>query len=271
MEELSKYLPTIIQFGKNICLALVIFIIGRFIIKTVLKISKKFFENSRIDNSVSKFLIQLIRFGLYGILLIIILDKVGVQTTSFVAVLGTASLAFGLSLQGSLANLAGGVLILIVKPFTSGDYIIVDDCKQEGFVEHIDIFYTHIVTPDNKAIVIPNGTLTNVSLTNCSAFEFRRLELEFGVSYDTDIKKAKNVIENVLKNDNDIKQDKEIFVYVKELEASQVTLGMWAYVSSKDYLKIKYKVTEEIKTALDENSIEIPYNHLVIESINKKR
>jgi small conductance mechanosensitive channel len=192
------------------------------------------------------------------------LDTVGIKTTSFVAVLGTASLAVGLSLQGSLSNFAGGVLILMLKPFKVGDYIIDSSDGKEGTVTKIDLFYTTLITPDNKKTVIPNGSLSNTSLTNVTAFETRRVDFEIGISYSADISKAKSIIEETAKANELVLKDKEIFVFVSNLDSSQVTMGIRVWTNTSDYWTVKFELTEAVKKALDENNIEIPFNQLVV-------
>ena len=157
IQSLEKYLPKIIAFGINVCIAIAIFAVGKIVIGILMKIVKKFFKRANIEISVQKFLISLIRAILYFILFIILCNQVGIQTTSFVALLSTASLTIGLALQGSFSNFAGGVLILLIKPFKVGDYIVDGSSGTEGTVQKIDLFYTMIVTPDNKLITIPNG------------------------------------------------------------------------------------------------------------------
>lgn len=264
IEQLKNLVPSLIKFGINIIIALIIFWIGKVLINIVLKICKSFFERTKMEVSVSKFLTSLIKVGLYIVLISILLETVGIKTTSFVAVLGTASLAIGLSIQGSLSNFAGGVLILILKPFTVGDYIIESGSGKEGTVYKIDLFYTTLITPDNKKTVIPNGNLSNTSLTNVTAFDTRRVDFEIGISYDSDIKKAKEILEETAKKNDLVIKDKEIFSYVANLEASQITLGLRVWTKTSDYWTVKFDLTETIKSELDANNIEIPFNQLVV-------
>ena len=217
-----------------------------------------------MEVSVSKFLNSLIKVGLYIVLISVLLETVGIKTTSFVAVLGTASLAIGLSIQGSLSNFAGGVLILILKPFVVGDYIIESGSGKEGTVYKIDLFYTTLITLDNKKTVIPNGNLSNTSLTNVTAFDTRRVDFEIGISYDSDIKKAREILEETAKKNDLVIKDKEIFSYVANLDASQVTLGLRVWAKTSDYWTVKFDLTEAIKNELDANNIEIPFNQLVV-------
>lgn len=264
VEQLKNLVPSLIKFGINVIIALIIFWIGKVLINIVLKICKRFFERTKMEVSVSKFLNSLIKVGLYIVLISVLLETVGIKTTSFVAVLGTASLAIGLSIQGSLSNFAGGVLILILKPFAVGDYIIESGSGKEGTVYKIDLFYTTLITPDNKKTVIPNGNLSNTSLTNVTAFDTRRVDFEIGISYDADIKKAREIIEETAKKNDLVIKDKEIFSYVANLDASQVTLGLRVWAKTSDYWTVKFDLTEAIKNELDANNIEIPFNQLVV-------
>lgn len=264
VEQLKNLVPSLIKFGINVIIALIIFWIGKVLINIVLKICKRFFERTKMEVSVSKFLNSLIKVGLYIVLISVLLETVGIKTTSFVAVLGTASLAIGLSIQGSLSNFAGGVLILILKPFAVGDYIIESGSGKEGTVYKIDLFYTTLITPDNKKTVIPNGNLSNTSLTNVTAFDTRRVDFEIGISYDSDIKKSKEILEETAKKNDLVIKDKEIFSYVANLDASQVTLGLRVWAKTSDYWTVKFDLTEAIKNELDANNIEIPFNQLVV-------
>lgn len=264
IEQIKNLIPSIIKLGINIIIALIIFWVGKLLINMLLKICKRFFERSRIEVSVSKFLTSLIKVGLYLVLICVLLETVGIKTTSFVAVLGTASLAIGLSIQGSLSNFAGGVLILILKPFVVGDYIVESASGKEGTVQKIDLFYTTLITPDNKKTVIPNGNLSNTSLTNVTAFDTRRVDFEIGISYDTDIKKARTIMEEAAEKNDLVIKDKEIFSYVSNLDASQVTLGLRVWAKTSDYWTVKFDLTETIKEQFDKNNIEIPFNQLVV-------
>lgn len=264
VQHLKDFLPSIISFGINVIIALVIYWVGRIIIKLLLKICKKFFDRTKLEISVSRFLLSLIKTVLHVILILVVLDTVGIKTTSFIAVLGTAGLAIGLALQGSLSNFAGGVLILLLKPFKVGDYIIEQSGGKEGTVSKIDLFYTTLITVDNKITVIPNGILSNSSLTNVTALDTRRVDFQVGISYDSDISKAKEVMENAARENELVLKDKEIFVFVSDLDSSQVTMGLRVWTNTSDYWTVKFALTEDIKNKLDKNGIEIPFNQLVV-------
>lgn len=264
LETVEGYIPKVFDFAVNIVLAIVIFFVGKIIIKYILKFCRKFFEKARMEISIQRFLDSLIKVVLYVVLIVMICDKVGIDTASFIAVLGTLGLTVGLALQGSLSNFAGGVLILMLKPFRVGDYIVDNGTGREGTVEKIDLFYTKLITPDNKAISIPNGSLSNSSITNVTEFDKRRVDIAFGIGYADDIEKAKAVIFDVAAKDEAVLRDPEIAVIVTELAASQVTITVRAWCKTADYWSVYFRLMENVKNALDSNGIEIPFNQLQV-------
>jgi small conductance mechanosensitive channel len=259
VQYVQDNIPNMIGFGLKVIIALVVFFIGRIIIKWIRNIVRRSIERSNADKGVEQFIDSLLKFGLYALLIFSIAAKLGVDTTSVAALVASGGVAIGLALQGSLSNFAGGVLILLLKPFEVGDYIIEDTNGNEGFVTEIQIFYTKLSTIDNKNIVIPNGLLTNNSLTNASAKHERRLDLKVSIAYEADLKKAKSVIEQVIRTDKSVMLDKELLVFVDELAESGVIIGTRAWVTNEDYWPAKWRMLENIKLALDENGIEIPY------------
>lgn len=261
-ETVESYLPKVLEFGLRVVLAIVILIVGKVIIGFIMKFLKKIFDKGRMDISVKKFLLSLARALLYFVLVIIICNEVGIDTTSFIALLGTAGLALGLALQGSLSNFAGGVLILLLRPFSVGDYIIDEGSGKEGTVEKIDLFYTYLYTADNKSVIIPNGNLTNSTITNVSAQDKRRVDIEVGISYNANMADAKRVIEDLMVKEERILHEEQNVVVIKELAASQVTVLMRAWVKTGDYWGVYFDMTEKIKNGLDEAGIEIPFNQL---------
>ena len=257
-----------LRLGIRVLLAVVAFVIGTQLIRIIRKIVKKSMQHAKAETGVIQFMDSFIRAVLYVLLAFMIAGSFGLDAASIVAIVGSAGVAIGLALQGSLSNFAGGVLILLLKPFKVGDYIIEDTNKNEGTVREIQIFYTKLATPDNKIIVLPNGNLANVSLTNVSACEKRRMDIWVGISYQADIRYAKQVITDVLRNDEDTLKDEEMFVYVHELGDSSVILGIRCWFLSEDYWTGKWRVTEEVKYALDENGIGIPYPQMDIHMKN---
>jgi len=270
IHSLEKYLPKIIAFGINVCIAIAIFAVGKIVIGILMKIVKKFFKRANIEISVQKFLISLVRAILYFILFIILCNQVGIQTTSFVALLSTASLTIGLALQGSFSNFAGGVLILLIKPFKVGDYIVDGSSGTEGTVQKIDLFYTMIVTPDNKLITIPNGNLSNTHITNASAFEKRRVDITVGVSYESDMELAKQTVRFVGMQEPARLVEEDVFVGIKALAESEVTIVLRVWVKTEDYWNAYFRMNEELKKELDKAGIEIPYNQLDVHVTQKE-
>lgn len=262
----DKVLDTVIEyairFGKNILIALIVYFIASRLIKWVLKLTTKALNKGKIEPIVVKFIYSIIKVGLYVLLFIAIVSILGIPTTTFVTLFGTVTLSVGLALQGSLANFAGGVLILIFKPFKVGDYIVA--CGDEGTVVGIDVFYTKLATVDNKMIVIPNGTLANSSVKNVSAMDIRRVDVQVGISYESDITAAKKVLMGIIDKNDNILRDKPVNVFVASLDASQVTLETRVWVSADKYWDTKWALTEQYKLALDEAGIEIPFNQLSV-------
>lgn len=264
VDYFTSHVNTFINFGINILIALVIFGIGKLLISLVLKMTNRFFIRTGTEEGVRKFLLSLFKTIMYVILIIIVCDRIGIETSSFIAVIGSAGLALGLSLQGSLANFAGGILILVIKPFVVGDYIIDGGSGKEGTVSKIDLFYTHLTTPDNKKIVIPNGSITNNNLTNVTSFDKRRIDISVGIGYSSDIKLSKSILENVAKSHDKVLKDSEIFVFVASLDESQVTLGLRVWANTEDYWTTYFDLNEMIKLEFDKNGIEIPFKQLDI-------
>ena len=256
---IESILPNMLDFCFNVVLAVIVYLIGSRIIKAILKINKRWADRKEIDKGVKQFIHAFIKGALYVLLIFIILTLFGVTTASVVAVLGSAGLTLGLALQGSLSNFAGGVMILLMKPFKVGDYVIEDTNKNEGTVEEISLFYTRLKTIDNKSIVIPNGTLANNSMTNVTAAEKRRLDLTVGISYQADIRQAKEVLNQVILNEPACLLEEETKVFVSELADSCVIMGIRILVKTEEYWDAKWRMNENIKYALDENEIEIPY------------
>ena len=277
VEEVSKLaeyvggkIPGLIDFAIGVVLALVVFFVGTKLIKWVRKIIKLSLEKGNVDKGVRQFVDSMVKFGLYALLIFSIGSKFGLDTTSVAAALASCGVAIGLALQGSLSNFAGGVLILILKPFVVGDYIIEDNKGREGTVKEIQLFYTKLLTVDNKTVVIPNGSLANTSLTNVTAQDKRRVDLSVGISYDADLKKAKQLIEDLLRKDEDVLQNEDITVFVDSLGDSAVVIGARGWVKKEAYWTTKWRITENIKLTFDENGIEIPFNQVVVHTKKQK-
>ena len=257
-------MPGILNFAIDVILAFVVFLIGTRIVKWVVKLLKKSMERANAEQGVVTFVGSVVRYVLYFVLILMILSHFGVTASSVIAVLGSAGLTLGLALQGSLSNLAGGVLILLLKPFVVGDYIIENADKQEGTVAEITIFYTKLLTVDNKAIMIPNGTLSNTSIVNVTAMNKRRLDLRFSVAYDSDIQKVKEILSRVAIGDVAVLKNEDSSVFVSELKESCIEMGARCWVKTEDYWTAKWRITENIKTEFDKEGICIPFPQMEI-------
>ena len=258
-EYLQNAMPGLISFLIQLVIAIVILLIGSKIIKMITKMLRRSLERGSAEAGVISFVCSLTKYVLYFLLIMMILSGFGVTTGSVVALLGSAGFTLGLALQGSLANFAGGVLILILKPFKVGDYIIESAGGNEGTVVGITIFYTKLNTVDNKQILIPNGSLSNTTIVNVSAMENRKLDLRIGVSYEANLAKTKEVLRQVVDANELILKDEPIDIFVSELGESSVEMGVRVWVKNEDYWTIRWKMTEDIKNALDANEISIPY------------
>ncbi|MCM1087390.1 MAG: mechanosensitive ion channel family protein [Muribaculaceae bacterium] len=262
---IESYLQTLpekaLHFGIRVLLALIALFIGMQLIKLIRKIFRKSMERSHADVGVMQFLDSFIKTALYVLLGFMIASGFGLDAASVVALLGSVGVAIGLAIQGSLSNFAGGVLILLLKPFKIGDYIITVD-QNQGTVTEIQLFYTKLTTADNRMIVIPNGELSNSSMTNVSAMPRRRIDISVGISYRADIKEARKIIMKLLEADEGVLQEEEKVVFVDMLGESAVILGVRFHTATENYWETKWRVQENIKYALDEGGIEIPYNQL---------
>lgn len=262
----QEYLNTLPQkalnLGIRVLLALLFFLIGMQIIKIIRRIVKKSLSRANADVGVIQFLDSLIKAVLYIILIFMIASGFGLDATSVVAVVGSAGVAVGLALQGSLSNFAGGVLILLLKPFKVGDYIKEDNKGNEGTVTEIELFYTKLTTPDEKVVILPNGSLANSSLTNFTQTQTRRLDIIVGISYEADLKKAKELALVCLEDEPAILKDCEHSVFVSDLGDSAVLLTLRGYVDNQDYWTCRSRILESVKLCFDENEITIPYQQV---------
>lgn len=251
--------PDILNFAFQVVIAFIVYMIGSKFIRFAVRMLRVSMEKKGTDEGVKQFLTQLVKYALYIVLVFTLMGLFGIATTSLVAVLGSAGVAVGLALQGSLSNLAGGVLILLLKPFRVGDYIIQNGSGNEGTVTEISIFYTKLMTGDNKVIMVPNGALSNGSLTNVSDEMTRRVDISVGISYDADIKTAKEVLFSVAQGDEARVPEQDAVVFVDSLGDSAVNMGVRIWVASENYWTAKWRLTENVKYALDDAKISIPY------------
>lgn len=259
-EMLEGYIPTLVDGILRLALAFVLFWIGRRIITWLVRLCDRTFERQGMELTVRRFLRNVLTALGYLILLMILLQLVGIAVTSLAAVFASAGVAIGLAMQGSLANFAGGLLILLMKPFVIGDYIIQGDC--EGTVREIGLVYTRLQTPDNRRVMIPNGKLADSSLINVTANPTRRLDITVGIGYGSDLRLAKELLQKLGEKDPARLQEQDVQVFVSELSDSSVDLGLRLWVASEDYWAAKWRLTEEIKLAFDEAGVEIPFRQV---------
>tara|TARA_B100001142_G_scaffold221872_1_gene220012 strand:- start:4175 stop:5002 length:828 start_codon:yes stop_codon:yes gene_type:complete len=245
------------SFGISLFIALCILVIGRQVIKIVIKVISSALERSNTEDTVRIFVTNLLNTLLMIVVFIAAINQLGIETTSIIAVLGAAGLAIGLALQGSLANFAAGILIVIYRPYKVGDYIQADN--HLGTVNDIQIFSTVLRTPDNKLVVVPNGSIMNGSIVNFSNQDTRRIDMVIGCGYEDDIDKVKAVLTDIVAKDDRVLSDPKTRIAVSELADSSVNFIVRPWVKNPDYLDVMYSLTEEIKKRFDEEGISIPY------------
>ena len=262
METLKKLYPFFLALAYDIAIVVITLFIASQVIRFFSKMLDKFLKRINIDIAVRRFLLSTLKVALYALVILGLAERIGVSSASIVAILGSAGVAIGLAWQGSLSNFAGGMIILFSHPFSRGDYIITP--KAEGIVDTIGIIYTVLLTPDNKRISIPNGALANDVITNVTANDIRRIDIKVGVSYNTDIRKAKKLIKEAFDENGLILKNNDIVSYVDDLASSAVMLGGMAWCKTGDYLTAKWAIVEEIKIKFDKNGIEIPYDQLEV-------
>lgn len=261
-EYLNELPSKALNVGIRVVLAALVFFIGIWIIKLIRKIVNKSMKKASADAGVAGFIDSFLKAALYILLIFLIASYLGVDAASIIAIVGSAGVAIGLALQGSLSNLAGGVLILLLKPFKIGDYIVDNSTGKEGTVKEIQIFYTKLITFDNQMVVLPNGNLANSAITNVTKESTRRIDIPVGISYNSDIKAAKDALIELLNNDAEVLQDNEKSIAVTNLGASSVDLNVRFWVKTSDYWSAKFRITENIKTALDMAGVRIPYQQI---------
>ena len=270
-EEVNRFvaffngkIPALLDFGLKLAIAGIIFFIGSKVISILLKILKRSFRRVQMEEGSVHFMDSLVKALLYIVLVAGLATYLGVKEASIAALLCSMGVGIVFALKESLSNLAGGFILLIMKPFTVGDYIIEDGHGNEGTVEKIDLFYTYLLTPDHRTVSVPNGVLSNTSLTNISMQEKRQIREIVGISYEADIRSAKEIIERVLCSDEGVLKTEPTEVFVNNLGESSVDLGWRVWVRPDDYFAVKWRITESIKYALDEAEIEIPYRQMVV-------
>ena len=261
--------PVLLNFIINAAIALLMLLVGWKAISVFRRWCIGSMDRLKVDHTVSVFLSSCISVVLFGLLIFAAADLVGISSASLLALIGSAGIAISLALQSSLSNFAGGVMILMLKPFVTGDYII---CQSgEGTVANIGLIYTTLITVDNRQVVIPNGILSGAPLTNVTAQDKRRLIISVGIGYSSDLKKAKDIMEGLLREKPEILKDEAMEVYVDSLGSSSIILTARGWTKTEDYWRTKWALTEAVKYAFDEAGIEIPYNKLDVNVKEKGR
>lgn len=261
MENINQYLSTaqeiITEFGLNLIAAIIIFVLGQWAAGMIRGIVKRMMARRGVDVTLISFTSMLVYYAVLAFVIVAALNRLGIQTASFIAVLGAAGLAIGLALQGSLSNFAAGVLMLIFRPFKVGDFI--EGGGTMGTVEEIQLFTTKLATPDNRVVIVPNGSLNNGNITNFSARDKRRMDMQFGIGYSDDINKAKQVILDELQKETRLLKDPAPVIGLLELADSSVNLAVRPWVRTADYWDVFFDLQENIKKRLDAEGINIPF------------
>ena len=260
----EETLNKILHLGIKIVIAVAVLLVGIYVIRFLMGRIRKHFKRIGIEDGVAQFICSVIRFALYFVLVLSIISAFGVATTSIVAILGSSGLTLGLALQGSLSNFAGGVLILLQKPFVVGDYIREDTHGNEGTVSRISMIYTRLTTVANNTVVIPNAVLANSSLVNYTAAGERKADISVGISYSSDLKKAKEVLFNIADKDERIIKAQGINVFVRELADSSVNIGVRFFTRAEDYWQTYWDFLEKAKLEFDKAGIVIPFPQVTV-------
>lgn len=263
-QSLDKILDGLLNLGGRILFVVLTLFIGYWLVKWVNRLVKKALNKFDVEPGTVGFLASIVSVMLYIVLGFVVAGTFGVDAASIVAILGSAGVAIGLAIQGSLSNLAGGILIILLKPFKVGDYIIEDNKGNAGTVTEISLFYTKLQTVDERTVVLPNGTLANTSLTNVSQTPNRMLELKFGVAYEADWKGAMGIVAEAFKTDEACINPSEVEVYIDELGGSAIVLGGRCYVKNEEYRFTKQRILETVLNRFSEEGIEIPYQKFVV-------
>ncbi|MDO9619779.1 MAG: mechanosensitive ion channel [Pseudomonas sp.] len=265
VEQLVKmseaWLPVVLEYSGKLTLAVITLLIGWWLISKLTNSIGRLLNMRQIDRALSSFICSLVGIVLKVLLLVSVASMIGVETTSFIAVIGAAGLAIGLALQGSLANFAGGVLIMLFRPFRAGDWIEAQGVS--GSVDSIQIFHTTLKTADNKVVIVPNGSLSNGHITNYSRESTRRVDINLGIDYSSDIKQAREVLLNIAK-DPRVRQDPAPVVFVTGLGESAINLSLRIWVATPDFWPVTFAFTEQAKESLSEAGIGIPFPQRVV-------
>lgn len=258
---MDAYLDMVVEWAKlygwKVVGAIVIFLIGRLMISVIVRFLKRILKRSKTDETLTKFVASLVKMALLAILFIVVLNQLGIETTSFIAILGAAGLAIGFALQGSLSNFASGVMLIIFRPFKAKDFVEAGGTM--GIVESIGVFNTVMLTPDNKRIIVPNSGVTAGNIVNYSAEETRRVDLVFGIGYGDDLRKAKSILQKIVAGDDRILPEPAPVIAVSELADSSVNFVVRPWVKSGDYWAVLWDLTEKVKLTFDAEGITIPF------------
>ena len=257
------------DYGLKAIYAIIILIIGFWIVKAITRGLKKVMVKKSVDETLQPFLISIVSITLKVLVIITVMAMIGIQMTSFIAIIGAAGLAVGLALQGTLQNFAGSVMILIFKPFIVGEFI--EAMGYKGTVKEIQIFITILLTPDNQTVILPNGPLSNASLINYTRQDKRRVDLVFGISYTDNIDKAREIIMEVVKTCDQVLPDPAPFIAVKELGDSSVNFTTRLWAKTTDYWTVYFYMQEEVKKAFDQNGISIPFPQRDVHLFSEKK
>lgn len=268
--HLNELPDILLNLGIKVVMAMVVFAIGTRVIAFIRNVVKKAMARSSASKEAEQFLDSALKAFLYVVLFFMILQLFGVQATSIATVIGSVGVTVGLAIQGSLTNCIGGIMILTLKPFKVGDYIIEDTYKNEGIVREITIFYTKLFTHDNKMILIPNGTLANSSLTNVTEEAERRIDLTVGISYDSDVRQARAIVQRLAAEHPLVSKERDVSVFIDNLGDSSVVLGIRFWARKENFWTARCEMLENIKYAFDEEGIKIPYNQLDVHIIDPK-
>ena len=255
--SMDKIWELLIVYGLKVIAAIVIFVIGRWVAKIFASIVRKVMVSRNVDKTIVSFVSSMTYYVLLTFFVLAALGQLGVQTTSFIAIIGAAGLAIGLALQGSLANFAAGFLMIIFRPFKVNDYI--EGGGTAGTVEKIQIFTTQLKTPDNKTVIVPNASMTAGNIVNYSAKGTRRCDLVFGIGYEDDIDKAKQILEETVAADERVLKDPATTIALSELADSSVNFVVRPWVNAGDYWNVYFDLTEKVKKRFDEEGISIPF------------
>ena len=262
LETMKSWIPGLTRLGYRLLMAALILAIGFHIARTVQKMLSKSFERMEMEISLKKFLLSMVYVLVCSLSIFVAADKLGISSASIIALLGSAGLALSLSLQNMLGNFAGGVIILLIKPFKVGDYIVCG--QEEGTVSALRLVYTTVNTVDNRQVILRKGNLSNTNLTNVTAQEKRRLQIKVGIGYHSDIKKAKEILLGLFENHPLITKDEDLIVFVDELGENAIIIGARGWVDTENYWNVKWELTEELKLAFDREGIVIPYKQVEV-------